>query len=126
MRHTFLHYVAKDLYNRIQSNDMSRTAVIFPNKQASLFLNEELITIANEQGCGTIWSPACLTISELFRANSQYITTESNSQLSLIYRLYRIFVKHVGARETSASSTATTESFDHFYGWGQMSPCRLR
>lgn len=120
MRHTFLHYVAKDLYNRIQSNDMSRTAVIFPNKRASLFLNEELITIANEQGCGTIWSPACLTISELFRANSQYITTESNSQLSLIYRLYRIFVKHVGARETSASSTATTESFDHFYGWGQM------
>ena len=38
---TFLQMVAKDLYHSI-GNDLSRTAIVFPNKRASLFFNEHL------------------------------------------------------------------------------------
>lgn len=38
---TFLQLVAQDLYNKI-GNDLSHTAVVFPNKRAGLFFNEYL------------------------------------------------------------------------------------
>ena len=38
---TFLQTVAQDLYSKIGS-DLSRTAIVFPNKRASLFFNEYL------------------------------------------------------------------------------------
>ena len=38
---TFLQLVARDLYAKI-GNDLSRTAIVFPNKRASLFFNEYL------------------------------------------------------------------------------------
>ena len=38
---TFLQLVAHDLYAKI-GNDLSRTAIVFPNKRASLFFNEYL------------------------------------------------------------------------------------
>ena len=63
MMETFLKSVASDLYSRLQGN-LARTAVVFPNKRASLFFNEYL---AKEAG-KPIWSPAYLTISELFRS----------------------------------------------------------
>ena len=36
---TFLQSVAQDLYSKI-GNDLSRTAILIPNKSASLFFNE--------------------------------------------------------------------------------------
>lgn len=36
---TFLQLVAQDLYCKI-GNDLSRTAIIFPNKRASLFFKD--------------------------------------------------------------------------------------
>ena len=38
---SFLEYVASDLLKKYGTN-LSRTAVVFPNKRASLFLNEHL------------------------------------------------------------------------------------
>ena len=38
---SFLEKVAADLLKRFD-NDLSRVAVVFPNKRASLFLNEHL------------------------------------------------------------------------------------
>ena len=38
---SFLQLVAHDLYAKI-GNDLSRTALIFPNKRANLFFNEYL------------------------------------------------------------------------------------
>ena len=41
MNNSFLEYVAKDIINKY-GTDLSRIAVVFPNKRASLFLNEHL------------------------------------------------------------------------------------
>ena len=44
---TFLQLVARDLYAKI-GNDLSRTAIVFPNKRASLFFNEYPATLSIE------------------------------------------------------------------------------
>lgn len=59
---TFLQLVAQDLYSKI-GNDLSRTAIVFPNKRASLFFNEHLANQSDQP----LWSPAYVSISELFQ-----------------------------------------------------------
>ena len=62
---SFLKYVAKDILAKY-GNQLAHIAVVFPNKRAALFLNQELATIAGKP----IWSPAYITISELFRRHA--------------------------------------------------------
>jgi hypothetical protein len=54
---TFLNIVAKDIYTKI-GNDLSKVAIVFPNKRASLFFNEFLA----DQSENPIWSPAYLRL----------------------------------------------------------------
>ena len=49
---SFLKYVAEDII-RDYGTDLSRIMVVFPNKRASLFLNEELMKIVQKP----FWSP---------------------------------------------------------------------
>ena len=49
----FLKEVAKDLLNKY-GVDMTDVAVVFPNKRAALFLNNELAQLANKP----MWSPS--------------------------------------------------------------------
>ena len=59
---TFLEYVATDIIGRY-GTDLSRIAIVFPNRRAALFLNEALVREAKRP----LWSPKSMTISELFR-----------------------------------------------------------
>ena len=59
---SFLQLVAHDLYTKI-GNDLSRTVLVFPNKRANLFFNEYLAGESDQP----IWSPAAMSISDLFR-----------------------------------------------------------
>ena len=99
---SFLEYVASDLLKKYGTN-LSRTAVVFPNKRASLFLNEYLARLAGKP----LWSPAYITISDLFRCFSQ---REVADPIKLVCDLHRCFVECTGIDET----------LDHFYGWGQL------
>ena len=102
MNNSFLEYVAKDIINKY-GTDLSRIAVVFPNKRASLFLNEHLARMVD----APIWSPSYLTISELFRSHSDLIVAEP---IKLICDLHKVFT----------NITQTDETLDHFYGWGQL------
>ena len=104
---TFLEHVAQDIIARFGTN-LATTAVVFPNKRASLFMNEYLTRIADKP----IWSPAYITISDLFRRHS---SLEVADQIELICRLYAVYSKHV-----SMQGTAAEYSLDHFYGWGEL------
>ena len=99
---SFLEHVAEDLLSRYGTN-LSRVAVVFPNKRASLFLNEHLARLAGKP----IWSPAYITISDLFRSHSQLQVADP---ILLICELHRVFL----------ACTGTDEPLDHFYGWGQL------
>lgn len=99
---TFLEYVAEDILRK-QGTDLSRTAIVFPNKRASLFMNEYLARMAGQP----LWSPTYMTISDLFRSQSELVVADD---IKLVCDLYRCFTKHVEDSET----------LDHFYGWGQL------
>ena len=99
---TFLSSVASTLLSRF-GTDLSRVAVVFPNKRASLFLNDHLA----RQAAKPIWSPAYITISDLFRSQSDLQVADPIQQ---VCELHRCFTHCTGIDET----------LDHFYGWGQL------
>ena len=100
---SFLAYVAEDIIQKY-GTDLSRTAVVFPNKRASLFLNEHLARLTNGK---PLWSPAYITISELFRQQSSLTVADP---IKLVCDLHKSFCLHTGSDET----------LDKFYGWGQL------
>lgn len=99
---TFLQLVAQDLHSKI-GNDLSRVAIVFPNKRASLFFNEHLAS----QSDHPIWSPAYVSISELFQ---QLSDQKLGDPIRLVCELYKIFRKE----------TKSEESLDDFYFWGEL------
>ena len=99
---TFLEYVADDIINKY-GTDLSRIAVVFPNKRAALFLNQKLAMIAGKP----IWSPAYITISELFRKHSSLSVASPIKQVCDMYKSF-------------TACTGSKESLDRFYGWGQL------
>lgn len=99
---TFLQLVAKDLYSKI-GNDLSRTAIVFPNKRAGLFFNEHLVAESDRP----LWSPAYVSISELFR---QLSPLKLGDPVRLVCELHKVF------RE----ETRSEEALDDFYFWGEL------
>ncbi|MBR1484589.1 MAG: PD-(D/E)XK nuclease family protein, partial [Prevotella sp.] len=98
----FLEYVADDLIRKYGTN-LSGVAVVFPNKRASLFMNEYLARKADRP----LWSPAYTTISDLFR---QLSPLQVGDPLKLVCDLYRVYTEQTGIDDT----------LDHFFGWGQI------
>ena len=99
---SFLEHVAKELLSKF-GTDLSRVAVVFPNKRASLFLNDYLAHQAERP----VWSPAYITISDLFRSHSRLQVADP---ILLVCELHKCFTRCTGIDET----------LDHFYGWGQL------
>ncbi|MBR4845109.1 MAG: PD-(D/E)XK nuclease family protein, partial [Bacteroidaceae bacterium] len=99
----FLKAVAEDLYNKI-GQDLSRTAVVFPNKRAGLFFNQWLASCTDKP----VWTPAYMTISELFR---QLTPLQVADPIRLVCTLYTIFCEETNNEK---------ETLDNFYFWGEM------
>jgi len=99
---SFLEYVAEDIISKY-GTDLSHTVIVFPNKRASLFLNEHLARIAQKP----IWSPAYITISDLFRQQSPLTVADP---VKLVCDLHKSF----------SLKTCSDETLDKFYGWGQL------
>lgn len=102
MMTSFLQYVAKDVLAK-HAEGLSDVALVFPNKRASLFFNRALYAETGRP----LWSPAYITISDLFRQHSDLQVPD---QILLIFKLYNTFCEVVG----------TDEPLDHFYSWGQL------
>ncbi len=99
---SFLEVVAEDIIAKYGTN-LSRIAIVFPNKRASLFLNEHLARLSDRP----LWSPTYITISDLFRNHSPL---QVGDPLLLTSILHRVYVQCTGSAET----------LDKFFGWGQL------
>ncbi|MDR1951860.1 MAG: PD-(D/E)XK nuclease family protein, partial [Bacteroidales bacterium] len=97
----FLRYVAEDLIER--KLDFSETAIIFPNKRASVFFDKHLNDILQ---C-PFRSPNYITINELW---AQFSSLQIADQILLNATLYRVYSRFL----------QTEESFDEFYFWGEL------
>lgn len=100
---SFLHHVAQDLISRF-GMDMSNVCVVFPNKRARLFLNEELLSLATSP----LWAPHYSSIQELFETLSGGVV---NEQIPTLCTLYNIYSSLIGSE---------AESIDRFWGWGEI------
>ena len=100
---TFLQTVARDILAKYGTDSLTNIAVVFPNKRASLFLDQALFSQAGKP----LWSPSYFTISDLFRNHSALMVPD---QITLIFKLYNIYTSITGSNET----------LDHFYSWGQL------
>ena len=98
----FLAYVAEDILRKYGTN-LSQIAVVFPNKRASLFLNEHLARLAGKP----LWSPTYITISELFRQQTDIQVADPIKQVCDLHKSF-------------CQQTGSTETLDKFYGWGQL------
>lgn len=102
MTHTFLYHVASALLQRY-GTDMSRLTVVFPNRRASLFLEQELSQLSE----APVWAPRFRTISDLFHQASPYVVPD---RIETICRLHRCYARHVDEAWT----------LDSFYSWGEV------
>ncbi|MDD3037703.1 PD-(D/E)XK nuclease family protein [Bacteroides sp.] len=99
---SFLQLVAHDLYSKI-GNDLSHTVLVFPNKRANLFFNEYLASESEQP----IWSPATMSISDLFQKMS---VQKAGDPIRLVCELYKVFQEE----------TQSEETLDDFYFWGEL------
>ncbi|MBP7487048.1 MAG: PD-(D/E)XK nuclease family protein [Parabacteroides sp.] len=98
----FLYQVASCFYEEY-GTDINKLAFVFPNRRAGLFFQKYLSGIAQKP----LFSPAILTISDLF---VQLSGKQSADKISMLFFLYEIYVEKSGS----------AESFDEFLYWGEM------
>ena len=102
---TFLKYIAEDLIQRF-GNHLQQLVLVFPNKRASLFMNEYLAKASDQP----VWAPTYISISELFRKFSNRVVPD---KIQLVCELYPIY-RHL--REL----TEENMPLDRFYSWGEL------
>lgn len=98
----FLERIAKLLYAE-NGNRLNTHCLVFPNRRAGLFFKKYLAVELEKP----IWTPAVMTISDLFGSLSTLQPAENEILLFELYKIYR-------------SISKTQESFDDFYFWGDM------
>ena len=101
----FLKYIAQDLVARF-GNKLHKMVLVFPNKRASLFMNEYLAQASNQP----VWAPTYISISELFR---KFSSVEVPDKIRLVCELYPLYCK-------LRNLTEQEMSLDRFYSWGEL------
>lgn len=100
---TFLSLVCNDLRHKF-GTDLSRVAIVCPNKRAGLFINELLAPRTADEP--PVWAPRFFTINDLFHRLSPLTVADT---IDTICRLYKHYAELVEKPET----------LDFFYGWGE-------
>jgi hypothetical protein len=103
----FLKEVAFDLHSKYRLEDLT---IVFPNRRAILYFRKHLSDLLDRPA----FSPAFLTIEELFQKLSPVTVPD---KLELIHRLYRTYHETIWR---SPGAKADAEPFDRFFFWGDM------
>lgn len=99
---SFIQLISQDLISRFGTN-LRDVTVVFPNKRAGLFMNQQLAAVADRP----VWAPRYRTISEMFDTLSDFTRCDD---ISAVCELYNVYARHV----------PDPESLDRFYGWGEI------
>lgn len=93
-------------YNLISSHgkNLAKTAIIFPNKRASLWMNDYLLEAA---GGEAVFAPKYYSISEFFQQQSELLLADHIQLVSLLHKSY-------------CKITRENQSLDKFYAWGEI------
>lgn len=97
----FIEQIAKKIYTA-EKERLSKVLVVFPSRRAGVYFRQELSLLIDKP----VWSPTVVSINEFTSKFSKYDLADN---LTLIMELYKSYKKYF-----------TEESFDDFYGWGEM------
>ncbi len=97
----FLEAVAENMLAR--GNDLSRYAMVFPNRRAMLYFKDYL----RKQALQPVWAPEMFTVNDFFQRLSGLRKADTITLIFTIYNLYKKLAK-------------SPEPFDDFYFWGEM------
>lgn len=102
---TFLKLAAKDLYSKYcdSQKGLSGVTVVFPNRRARLFFDEELSHCCEHP----VWSPEYTTIQDLFQSQSELRIAD---RVELVTILYDVYCKVMNSNE----------QLDSFWSWGEL------
>lgn len=106
MMNSFLNRVAQHLVDRVErqpETPLHEHTVVFPNKRASLFFNQQLTDYLTPP----FWAPHYTTIDEIYQAVSTLVVADKALLVFYLYKAYH-------------EVTHTNESFDLFYSWGEV------
>ena len=106
MMNSFLNRVAQHLVDRVKrqpETPLQEHTVVFPNKRASLFFNQQLTDYLTPP----FWAPHYTTIDEIYQALSTLVVADKALLVFYLYKAYH-------------EVTHTNESFDQFYSWGEV------
>ena len=106
MMNSFLNRVAQHLVDRVKrqpETPLQEHTVVFPNKRASLFFNQQLTDYLTPP----FWAPHYTTIDEIYQALSTLVVADKALLVFYLYKAYH-------------EVTHTSESFDQFYSWGEV------
>ena len=99
---SFLETVAEDLLRRY-GNNLSKVAVVFPGKRASIFLDKAL---AEAYG-GPVWSPEYTTMGNLFGELTPLVPADTIDSITTLYSIFR--------EDGNEDMT-----LDKFWSWGEV------
>jgi len=99
---SFLANLATSLFDQF-GEDLSDQKIVFPNKRAGLFFNEDIKSHIKQP----IWSPAIMSFEDLVRAHSPLSVPD---KLTLTFKLHEVFQKQ----------SPFKENFEQFYFWGDL------
>ncbi|MGM0551153.1 MAG: PD-(D/E)XK nuclease family protein [Bacteroidota bacterium] len=97
----FLEAVAENMLTR--GNDLSRYAMVFPNRRAMLYFKDYL----RKQADKPVWAPEMFTVNDFFQRLSGLRKADTITLIFTIYNLYKKLAR-------------SPEPFDDFYFWGEM------
>ncbi|NMC39931.1 MAG: hypothetical protein GYA43_01970, partial [Bacteroidales bacterium] len=80
----FLEFLADHLYDRYK-DAIGRQCIVFPNRRAGLFFLKYLSSVIEKP----VWSPAVITINELFGNLSHLLKAENELLVFELYKAYR-------------------------------------
>lgn len=102
---SFLKLTAKDLFTKFcdPQKGLSGITVVFPNRRARLFFDEELSLCCTSP----VWSPEYTTIQDLFQSQS---TLRIADRVELVTMLYEEYCKVMHS----------SEPLDSFWSWGEL------
>lgn len=102
----FLNRVAQHLVERVKRQPevpIQEHTIVFPNKRASLFFNQQLTDYLTPP----FWAPRYTTIDEIYQSLSTLVVADKALLVFYLYKAYH-------------EVTHTNESFDQFYSWGEV------
>lgn len=98
----FLKEISQNIINTHGKN-LAKIVVIFPNKRASLWMNDYLLEAAG----GTVFAPKYFSISDFFQQYSRFVLADHIQLVSLLHKSY-------------CRVTGEKQTLDQFYAWGEI------